>query len=69
MKIKTVGMESVEIITHNRHSQTILMGTMHTQLVGAASVRREQNAVIRSLLPDKFIISHRSFPVFVVDAL
>ena len=64
MKVKAVGMETVEVIAHNGHSQTILVGTMYAQLVGAAGMGREQNAVIRSFLPDKFIIGHRRFPLF-----
>jgi hypothetical protein len=66
MKVKTVGMETVEVIANNRHSQSVLVGTVHTQLVGAAGMRREQNAVIRSFLADKFIIGHRWFSLFVI---
>jgi hypothetical protein len=66
MEVKTVGMETVEVIAHNGHSQTVLVGTVHTQLVGAAGMGRKQNAVIRSFLPDKFIIGHRWFSLFVI---
>ena len=62
-------METVEIIAYNRHSQTVLVGTVHTQLVGTASVGREQNTVIRSFLSDKFIIGHRRFSLFVIHYL
>ena len=62
-------METVEVIAHDRHSQTVLVGTVHTQLVGTASVGREQNTVIRSFLSDKFIIGHCWFPLFVIHHL
>ena len=69
MEVKTVGMETVEIIAYDRHSQTVLVGTVHTQLVGAASVGREQNAVIGSFLSDKFIIGHRWFSLIIIHHL
>lgn len=62
-------METIEVITHDRHSQTVLVGTMHTQLMGAASMGREQNTVIRSFLFDKFIIGHRRLSLFVIHHL
>ena len=66
MKVKTVGMETVEIIAHNRHSQAVFMCTMHAQLVGAAGMGCEHNAVIRSFMSDNFLICHRRFPFFVI---
>lgn len=66
MEVKAVGMEAVEVVAHNRHTQTVLVGTVHTQLMGTASVGREQNTVIRSFLSDKFIIGHRRFSLFVI---
>ena len=69
MEVKAVGMETVEIIAHDRHSQTVLVGTVHTQLVGAAGLGCEQNTVIGSFLSDKFIIGHRRFSLFVIHHL
>ena len=62
-------METVEVIANNRHSQSVFMGTMHTQLMGTAGMGREQNTVIRSFLADKFIIGQRWFSLFVIHHL
>ena len=62
-------METVEVIAYDGHTQTVLVGTVHTQLMGAACVGREQNAVIGSFLSDKFIIGHRRFSLFVIHHL
>lgn len=69
MKIKAVRMESVEIIAYYWHTQAVAVGTMYTQLVGAARMGREQYAVIWSFLSNKFIFGHRRFPIFVVNNL
>ena len=69
MEVKAVGMETVEVVAHDRHSQTVLVGTMHTQLVGAAGLGRKQNTIIRSFLTDKFIIGHRRFSLFIIHHL
>ena len=62
-------METVEVIANNRHSQSVFMGTMHTQLMGTAGMGREQNTVIRSFLADKFIIGHRRFSLIIIHHL
>ena len=69
MEVKAVGMETVEVIAYDGHSQTVLVGTVHTQLMGAACVGREQNAVIGSFLADKLIIGHRRFSLFIIHHL
>ena len=60
---------AVEPVAEDGTAQAPGMGGVDTQLVGAAGVGREQNAEIRSFLPDKVIIGHRRFPIFVVDKL
>ena len=62
-------METIEVIAYNGHSQSVLVGTVHTQLVSTAGMGREHNAIIRSFLTDDFIIGHRRFPVFVIYQL
>ena len=62
-------METVEVIAHDGHTQTVLVGTVHTQLMSAACVGREQNTVIGSFLSDKFIIGHRRFSLFIIHYL
>ena len=39
MEVKTVGMETVEVIAHNGHSQTVLVGTVYAKLMGSSRVR------------------------------
>ena len=39
MEIKAVGMETVEVIAHNGHSQTVLVGTVYAKLMGSSRVR------------------------------
>ena len=65
MKVESVGAMTIERVTHDGTPQTVSMGTMHAQLMGATRLRSK----FHSVFADKAIFSYPFFTLFIIHHL
>ena len=56
MKTKTLTLETIELVAHDGAAQTIRMGTMDAQLVGATGLRIKGNNIRGKRRMNEFIV-------------
>ena len=69
MEQQSLGACSVDLVTDNRGGETVLMGAVDTQLMGASSMRNEcdPRPAVSNLI--YMIVGHRRLSMLIVDNL
>lgn len=69
MKIHAVGLGAIEVVAQNGDAQSLFVGTMDTQLVGAACVWVQFYACDAVLDGKNFVVSDCRFAIFLINHL
>ena len=70
MQIESIRfLASIEVVAKNRIAKSLLVGAVHTQLVGTARLRIESHAGMTVGIAEVLYLCHRRFPSFFVNHL